>query len=161
MLAVLHREIDSRTGEIAASRPDWPCRKGCDNCCRRLAEPPRLTRAEWELLEDGLKRLSQDTRSGIEKRLREPPGRVCPFLEAATGSCLVYDFRPVACRTYGFYMERDKGLYCKQIEDDVAAGKMDGVVWGNAAGIEARMSQLGERIRLNDWFSTGCSQEKR
>ena len=38
---------------------------------------------------------------------------------------------PVACRTYGFYVQRDLGLYCRDIENRVAG--------------------LGEALPLTEW----------
>ena len=158
MLVALQRDIDSRTRQVAASHGDWPCRKGCDTCCRHLAELPRLTRAEWTLLEEGLAELPADVRQEIASRIQalqqsRIPGTVCPFLDRTTGSCRVYDYRPIACRTYGFYVERDLGLYCGQIEARVNSGEMTDVVWGNAAGIEARLAEFGAKIGLLEWFS--------
>ncbi len=42
-----------------------------------------------------------------------------------------YAQRPVACRTYGFYVQRELGLYCGDIEARVAGGELADVVWGN------------------------------
>src|SRR5579859_1467136 len=111
MLLALHRETDLRTGEIASSHGDWPCRKGCDSCCRRLAELPRLTRSEWEVLEEGLAELPAEIQRDIAVNLRameenDAVPRICPFLDRDAGSCRVYAHRPIACRTYGFYVER-------------------------------------------------------
>jgi Fe-S-cluster containining protein len=155
MLLELHREIDSRTHEIASAHVTWPCRRGCDHCCRNLAELPRLTRAEWHFLEQGLARLPQDIQREIAARLQSPEPRVCPFLDRTAGSCLIYEHRPVACRTYGFYVERDRGLYCRMIEERVNSGEFACVVWGNAAGVEARLEARleGEPIALADWFN--------
>jgi Fe-S-cluster containining protein len=157
MLVELHREIDTRTREIAASQTAWPCRRGCDTCCRRLAELPRLPRAEWSLVEDGLARLPRPLQLEIAGRIREIKSsgeqRVCPFLDRDAGSCLIYEHRPVACRTYGFYVERERGLYCGKIEARVEAGEFSDVVWGNAAAIEARLEACGEKIPLLAWFN--------
>ena len=157
MLLQLHREVDSRASKIASSQIHWPCRRGCNTCCRRLAELPRLARAEWDLLEEGLARLPGPLQVQIGERIHAlRPGErptVCPFLDREAGSCLVYEYRPVACRTYGFYVERDRGLYCGQIEERVNSGEFAGVVWGNVAGVEARVEGLGERIGLPEWFS--------
>jgi Fe-S-cluster containining protein len=153
MLLQLHHEIDSRTREIASSHGNWPCHKGCDACCRRLAEPPRLTRAEWDLLEEGLKRLPADQRREIAARIGRNETTICPFLDREAGACLVYEYRPTACRTYGFYVERDRGLYCQQIEAKVEAGEMPDVVWGNVAGVDATLAELGEKIGLIEWFN--------
>jgi Fe-S-cluster containining protein len=151
MLVKLHREIDSRTREIAASHGDWLCRRGCDMCCRNLAELPRLTKPEWDLVEQGLAQLPDAVRQAIFARI-EKSTRVCPFLDPAAGNCLIYEHRPVACRTYGFYVERDRGLYCKAIEARVETGEMANVVWGNAAAVDATLEELGEKISLSDWL---------
>ena len=37
---------------------------------------------------------------------------VCPMLDETASACRVYEYRPVACRTYGFYVQHDLGLYC-------------------------------------------------
>lgn len=153
MLLQLHRAIDSRTREIASSHRNWPCHKGCDTCCRHLAEPPRLTRVEWDSLEEGLKRLPLDQQQEIAARIRANETAICPFLDPAAGACRVYDYRPIACRTYGFYVERDRGLYCKQIEAKVEAGEMSDIVWGNVAGVDAALAELGEKIGLIEWFN--------
>ncbi len=157
MLVELHRQIDSRAQEIAASQNDWPCRRGCDTCCRRLAELPRLARAEWNLIDAALASLPQRVKLEINARIRElnpSEGRyICPFLDRDAGSCLIYGHRPVECRTYGFYVERDRGLYCRQIEGRVNSGEFANVVWGNAAAIGARLETFGEKISLPEWFS--------
>jgi uncharacterized protein len=77
---------------------------------------------------------------------------VCPMLEQSTGACFVYAHRPVACRTYGFYRERDKGLYCGLIRERLEAGEMDDVVWGNAEAVEADLARMGEAADLSAWW---------
>ena len=80
---------------------------------------------------------------------------VCPMLNQKTGTCRVYMYRPTACRTYGFYVQRDKGLYCKDIEAQVANGGLDDVVWGNHNAIDHRLKHTGETRELTAWFSLG------
>jgi hypothetical protein len=53
-LTQIHADIDARVQTISDNYSDWLCRMGCDGCCRRLAEIPRLTAVEWDLLQDGL-----------------------------------------------------------------------------------------------------------
>jgi len=153
LLDVLNEEIDARAAEIAACASPWPCRKGCDACCRRLAAVPALTTPEWGLLREGIGRLAPALRMQIAARIRglgsEPPF-VCPFLDQAGGACLVYDCRPVACRTYGFYVARDGGLYCREILARVERGECEGVVWGSAAAVERRLDELGPRVDLRE-----------
>jgi Fe-S-cluster containining protein len=158
-LIQLHADIETRVQSIRAGRSDWLCRMGCDGCCRRLAEVPRLTSAEWDLLKDGLAALPSEQLREIGRdiaALAEKPPRpiVCPLLDPSAGACRVYVHRPVACRTYGFYVQRDQGLYCKDIESRVAGGDWFDVVWGNQDAIDRRLQGLGDTRELPEWFAS-------
>jgi Fe-S-cluster containining protein len=131
---------------------------GCDGCCRRLAEVPRLSAEEWDLLREGLAALNPEILLEISQEiaaLTEQSSRpiVCPLLDQEAGACRVYAHRPVACRTYGFYVQRDLGLYCKDIESRVAGGALADVVWGNQDAIDYRIGGLGEARELTEWFA--------
>ena len=157
-LARLHREIDARVASIRENRPDWLCGKGCDHCCRRLAEIPQLTAAEWDLLKEGLSGLAADHLHEISRKmaaLAAQPARpvVCPLLDESSGACPVYAQRPVACRTYGFYAQRDLGLYCHDIESRVAAGTLADVIWGNHDAVDRQLVGLGASRSLTAWFA--------
>jgi Fe-S-cluster containining protein len=153
----LHADIDTRVHAILENRTDWLCGKGCDGCCRRLAELPRLTAAEWDLLQEGLaalpserlRRISLDVSATAGLRSRPV---VCPLLDHSTGTCPVYTHRPVACRTYGFYVQHKLGLYCGDIEARVAAGALADVVWGNHDAVDQRLAGLGDSHGLHEWF---------
>ena len=156
-LTQLHLDIDLRVQNIRVDHPDWLCGKGCDHCCRQLACVPELTFAEWDLLREGLADLPQSQRQEIGRKmlaLASSPSRpvTCPLLDISSGNCSVYRQRPVACRTYGFYVQRDLGLYCLDIETRVAAGSLARVVWGNHDAIDHRLSGLGEKRALTGWF---------
>lgn len=154
-LAQLHVDIDVRVQTILEDRSDWLCTKGCDSCCRQLAEVPQLTLAEWDLLREGLKGLTTERLQEISKNmaaLTQSRPITCPMLDLAAGTCPVYAQRPVACRTYGFYAQRDKGLYCHDIETRVDDGTWADVVWGNHDAIDQQLAELGESRTLTDWF---------
>ena len=156
-LSRLHVDIDARVQTIREDRPDWLCGKGCDSCCRRLADVPQLTAAEWDLLREGLADLPPERLREISRNMAALAGQrsrpiICPLLDLATGACPVYAQRPVACRTYGFYVQRDLGLYCHDIESRVADGALADVVWGNHDAIDHRLAGLGEIRALTDWF---------
>ena len=91
-LASLHTGIDARVASIRQQHPDWPCAKGCDNCCRQLAALPQLSADEWSLLQEGLAKLPQEQLAAIKhsiNRLGEHPTRpvTCPLLDPDTGAC--------------------------------------------------------------------------
>lgn len=162
-LSQLFADIDTRVLAIRGDRADWLCAKGCDSCCRRLAELPRLTAAEWNFLRHGLMALTPERLRGVRRdsaglaASAAPAGRsilalVCPLLDQASGACTVYAYRPVACRTYGFYVQRDLGLYCHDIESRVVDGALADIVWGNHDAIDQRLNGLGEQRTLTEWL---------
>lgn len=157
-LTLLHDDIDARVGHIRDGHPDWLCAKGCANCCKRLADVPRLSAAEWALLREGLAalpaaRLAQigDDIAALATQSSRP--LTCPMLDHASGACPVYAQRPVACRTYGFYVQRELGLYCDEIETRVAGGDLADVVWGNHDVIDRQLAVLGDSRLLTEWFA--------
>lgn len=154
----LHADIETRVSIIRDAHPDWLCQRGCDGCCRRLAEIPTLTAEEWLWLHEGLAALSSEQLKEIGQAitaLADQSSRpiVCPMLDQTTGVCQVYAHRPTACRTYGFYVQRDLGLYCKEIESRVANGEWAEVVWGNHDAIDQRLCNLGNTRELTEWFA--------
>ncbi len=108
------------------------------------------------------------------------------MLDREAGACLVYERRPGACRTYGFYVERGVGLHCAMITEAVDARPAGDVtqaldaapdaaeppvVWGNAESVDTALMQveteagyvlarspiaLSEPRPLTEWFLTLC-----
>lgn len=157
-LTQLHADIDARVQIISDDNADWLCRMGCDGCCKRLAQIPRLTAAEWEWLREGLAALPPEQLLEIGRSITalvDQASRplICPMLNQSLGACTVYAYRPVACRTYGFYVQRDKGLYCKDIESRVAQGDWATVIWGNHDVIDRRINALGDSRDLTEWLA--------
>jgi Fe-S-cluster containining protein len=151
-LLALYDDIDRRARATTEERAWWPCRRGCDTCCHRLADIPQLVRAEWELLREGLDGLAPEVRAEVDARIadlaeaeregRLPRHVVCPMLDEREGACRVYAHRPAACRTYGFYVERGVGLHCDMITEAVAARPLDEepIVWGNQESVAAALA---------------------
>ena len=153
-LVQLAAEVEARGAGIVAVYPEWPCRRGCDACCRRLAATACLTAPEWDAVRAELDRMPASLRARLLERMvaAEAAGwRVCPLLDEAAGACRVYAGRPIACRTYGFYREGARGLCCTELEARVEAGEFAGAVWGNAAGVEARVAAWGPARTLAEW----------
>lgn len=105
-----YREILGRLdawteGARALHEGRMECRRGCDDCCRRHlslfpVEADALGRAAAELRSPEREALARhladwDARHG--EGLGEAP---CPLL--SEGACLLYEARPVLCRTHGF-----------------------------------------------------------
>lgn len=163
-LIQLHADIDARVQHIRDDHPDWLCGKGCDGCCQRLAEIPQLTATEWALLQQGLSALPAETLEDIGERMaalaeQETRPVICPMLNRSTGACQVYAHRPVACRTYGFYVQRDKGLYCHDIETQVAEGRLADVVWGNHDAIDQELRGMGGSRALTLCFAAWRAEQ--
>jgi Fe-S-cluster containining protein len=151
-LRILDEAVAARCGATTAAHPDWPCRAGCADCCRSLAQVPALTAAEWDRLEAAVPAAHQPAvNQRIAAVLRQNQGPyACPWLDPERDVCLVYEARPIACRTYGFYVERDQGLYCRRIAARVDAGEIGDVVWGNQEAIDSQLDRLGPRQTLAD-----------
>jgi Fe-S-cluster containining protein len=158
-LLAIYEPIAARARATEGAHPWWPCRRGCDGCCRRLAEEPRITRAEWDLLREGLDALAPEVRAEVDARIRSLGGAqggghvVCPMLDPVEGACLVYAHRPAACRTYGFYVERDEALACDLVMSAVDAHE-DGadVVWGNQESVDASVASVSApALPLSEW----------
>jgi len=147
--------VEARSRRISTAHGDWPCRKGCDDCCRRLASAPRVSAVEWGLIAAAIDALPIDTAATVRQRIRESASTTrpvtCPLLDRNTGACLIYDARPIACRAYGFYAERDLVLGCERIA--ALAAEHPDIVWGNHAALEDRQRELGETAPLAEWLS--------
>ena len=70
------------------------CRKGCGDCCRNISVFP----VEAAVLSEAVRRLSPEVLLAARQRAREQTD-ACPLLHE--GACLVYDARPIICRTHG------------------------------------------------------------
>lgn len=165
-LLEIYDGIESRTHATNRAHAFWPCKRGCDGCCRSLAEIPRISRAEWDVLREGLDLLSAEARAIVDAKmatmatLAERPiegGKVvCPMLDEDEGACLVYAHRPAACRTYGYYVRRGDGLHCGLVAEAVNAHEAhDGepITWGNQESVEEALVRLsGEARSLIEWL---------
>ncbi|HEY4087139.1 MAG TPA: YkgJ family cysteine cluster protein [Bryobacteraceae bacterium] len=151
----IQEQVRARTEEIAETHGDWPCRKGCDDCCRHLASVPRVTRDEWLLIDSAI---DATLRERIRASAQNTRPVICPLLDEDSGACLIYAARPVACRSYGFYAERDKVLGCHRIE--TLAQESQDVVWGNHEILEERLARLGQARELFKWLATTSAEKQ-
>lgn len=158
----IQEQIRVRTEAIAAAHGDWPCRKGCDDCCRHLASAPRITREEWLPIASAIIGLPAGIADDVRQRIRDSAEMerpvVCPLLDCGSGACLVYEVRPLACRAYGFYAERQLVLGCHQIE--TISRQSPDVIWGNHELLEERMNQSGPAAGLSAWLDSMEGDER-
>jgi Fe-S-cluster containining protein len=151
-LCQIQDEVRLRAEAIASTHGNWPCRKGCDDCCRRLASVPRVTREEWRLIAAAIDALPAETAEHAKQRIRDSAGTsrpvICPLLDADSGTCLVYEARPIACRAYGFYAEQREVLGCSRIES--VSLESPNVVWGNHSALEAKVDLLGSLAEFRE-----------
>jgi len=70
-LLSIYDDVERRARATSEPRAWWPCHRGCDSCCRRLADVPVLVRAEWELLREGLDALATGARADVDRRIAE------------------------------------------------------------------------------------------
>ncbi|HKK01835.1 MAG TPA: YkgJ family cysteine cluster protein [Desulfuromonadales bacterium] len=96
-----YRELVSRVDALCRRiendfREHLACRKGCSSCCRHLS----LSRVEAAALSKSLHGLSPERAAHIRERAGQAgPDDPCPLLE--DGACLLYEARPLICRTHG------------------------------------------------------------
>ncbi|GET44401.1 YkgJ family cysteine cluster protein [Microseira wollei] len=151
-LLVLDSRVLRRVQEIRATRDWWPCRRGCDRCCRHLAHPPELSPEEWVRVDEAVAALPATIRTEVEQKIdallrqiaENNVGKhvVCPYLDQVEGSCRIYEARPIACRTYGFFVARDGEQYCEMIETEVASRDERHIIWGNAEAIRDEIERI-------------------
>lgn len=159
-LEQLYAQAGARAEAIQAARAHWPCRRGCDHCCRHLAHPLPVTRAEWSYLWEGFTRLPAETQTAVRERLARMQGAsrpyTCPLLDPATGACSVYAHRPLACRSYGFSVSRGEVNGCHLIAQHLAQETDEGLLWANQEALDAALRALdGGRGPLSffEWFA--------
>jgi Fe-S-cluster containining protein len=98
-------QIDAAMAEAVRKSGAWiACRAGCFECC---IGPFPITQDDARRLRSGLSRLA-GTDPGLAARLQhrarihvEADEAPCPALDPETGTCDLYDDRPVTCRTFG------------------------------------------------------------
>jgi len=113
---------DAFFGEVMTRLPEQlECRRGCTMCCHGLFE---IGTADVSLIADGIRGLDPAVRRSVADRARhlveslaQPNLRECspdekeafftrsedipcPALDE-TGTCLIYEHRPIVCRTFG------------------------------------------------------------
>lgn len=80
---------------------------------------------------------------------------VCPLLDETNGECRVYQYRPVTCRMYGFYVGRDGNQWCGDIQALYESGELNEVIFGNYDAVQRDLQrQGGDSKSLYEWCTT-------
>lgn len=91
--------LDLKFGEIRSDRPaDFRCGRGCHSCCLpglTVSAVERENIARFLASEPGRLKTVRETSARDPHR-----GSRCRFLDAA-GACMIYEVRPVVCRSHG------------------------------------------------------------
>jgi uncharacterized protein len=164
LLQGLDERIESRVQAIRFERDWWPCQRGCDHCCRHLAHPPEFSAAEWKRVDEAVAQLPSSEQVVVKQRINAllqqiaedtlDSSVVCPYLNEQEGACRIYDARPIACRTYGFFVARDHDQYCQQIETTINQRGETAIVWGNAESVRHDIERIsGAPIAFEQWHS--------
>jgi Fe-S-cluster containining protein len=106
--------VDSALAEAVRKAGPWlACRSGCFQCC---LGPFAITEQDAGLLREGMKAIEPERAERVRQRAREYPADAlevllaeqgpadevaCPALDPETGTCDLYAWRPVTCRTFG------------------------------------------------------------
>ena len=154
--------VDQSLADAARRSGPWlVCRPGCSQCCHgvfeitaldaqrlraglaTLTDEPKAARirsrlasarqhlAPWFPGDPVTGILGQDE-DAIERFEEFANDDACPILDPATGTCDLYDARPILCRTFGPPIQNaDEGLAVCELcfdgatEDEIAACEMD------------------------------------
>ncbi len=105
------RELDAALTEAVRKGGSWiVCRPGCFDCC---LGPFDITQADARRLRTGLAELERRDPARAERVRRRRAPRSdddpCPALDPETGTCDLYEARPVICRTFGPAVRRGDG----------------------------------------------------
>lgn len=123
-----------------------------------------MTEPEWLLLRSSFDLLQETTQQQVFTRIRAlTPGEdryVCPMLDAEQGACLVYEGRPLACRTYGYYVHDRDEKWCVQVSEHLGSETEARPIMGNEAALERRLARAGRPARrLDEWFTPPAREQ--
>jgi Fe-S-cluster containining protein len=92
-------------GATRRAGPWLVCRPGCCECC---IGPFAIDARDVRLLQQGLRSVDSAIAARVRARARSYPldasaaeNEPCPVLDPETGTCDLYAWRPITCRTFG------------------------------------------------------------
>ena len=95
----LLNKTDAKSAEIVARYPDKiNCGRGCHTCCIRGLTVNGIERASIKKYLETRPQLLLNVRENVKNDPHH--GQRCSFLDEA-GSCMIYEVRPIVCRSHG------------------------------------------------------------
>lgn len=155
-LVTLRRRIDDHFAAAQRRSPDaMRCAAGCDRCCRvRIS----VFAIEAERIEARLRTLPSALRERVRAQANDPDR--CAML--VEGMCVVYEERPLICRSHGVPVRVDGQTQCCPLNFAEVEAPRDSVLALEAVNqplaVMATMHDgVGRRIALAD-LAAGSSQ---
>src|SRR4051812_4970316 len=94
--------VDTALAEAARIAGPWlACRPGCFECC---LGPFPITSSDVERLRQGMASVDSARAARVRQRAQawsDDEDAPCPALDPGAGTCDLYEWRPVTCRTFG------------------------------------------------------------
>ena len=95
--------VDAGLAEAARKAGKWlACRPGCFECCLGSFV---ISSSDAERLREGMSSIDAQRAARVRLRAGDYPNDAenepCPALDPETGTCDLYDWRPITCRTFG------------------------------------------------------------
>ncbi len=97
MIRTLHQTVDQFFNKALKGAPDqFACRPGCNDCCRVDLS---VFGVEAALIEEAFAVLPVAVRAAAAARAEA--GTHCCMIDPESGLCIVYESRPIICRSHG------------------------------------------------------------
>lgn len=151
MDAELLRIIDNSLAEAARKSGAWlACRPGCFQCCLGPFDITQLDARRLRLGFAALAARDPERAAALQARARHAgfdDDSPCPALDPSTGTCDLYDVRPMLCRVFGPAVRQGDVIgacelcYEGATEDEIAACAVE----MDPEGLEAALDAQRER----------------
>jgi Fe-S-cluster containining protein len=120
MIKTLHDRVEDFFNKASDAAPQqFNCKPGCAACC---IVDLSVFEVEARLVEALFAGLDRETRQRAAQRAQE--NSHCCMLEPETGLCIVYQARPLICRSHGLTILIDGKLDCCPLNYTTAAAPM-------------------------------------
>lgn len=100
-------KVDAFAGAVSERRRgDLACRAGCTACCSVRLE---VSDVEADAVREAIERLDGALRARLAERAAHEPEDGAPCVMLEDGRCVIYEARPLVCRTQGHALRYPAG----------------------------------------------------